>query len=68
MISINEILKLSVSERLLLLEQIWSSIPSEKLSISKIQQQELDKRLERLESGETRFLTWDDVKKNLHKK
>lgn len=68
MISINDILKLSVSERLLLLEQIWSSIPADKVSLSKSQQEELDKRLERMNNGQTRFLTWDEVKKNLHKK
>ncbi|HLC82452.1 MAG TPA: addiction module protein [Bacteroidia bacterium] len=68
MISINEILKLPVSERLLLLEKIWRSIPSDNLSLSNAQENELDRRLERLQKNETKFLTWDEVKKSLHKK
>lgn len=68
MISINEILKLPVSERLLLLEKIWRSIPSDTLSLSSAQENELDKRLERIQKNETQFLTWAEVKKSLHKK
>jgi len=68
MISINEILKLPISERLLLLEKIWNSIPSDNLSLTNVQEMELDRRIERLQKNETKFLTWDEVKKSLHKK
>ena len=65
---IQNILKLSIAERLLLLEKLWDSIPTEEIAISVSQKNELDKRLSRLKKGETKFLTWDEVKKNLHKK
>ncbi len=65
--SIENILKLSIAERLLLLEKIWDSIPENKLTITNAQKTELDKRLARMRSGETKFFTWDDVKKNLHR-
>ncbi len=68
MVSINEILKLSVSEKLLLLEKIWVSIPTEKITITEPQQKELDKRIDRINNGKARFFTWDEIKKNLHKK
>lgn len=68
MISINEILKLSIAERLSLLEKIWSSIPSENITLSESQKKELDSRIERVEDGQAKYLTWDEVKKQLHKK
>ncbi|MFZ5763434.1 MAG: addiction module protein [Thermodesulfobacteriota bacterium] len=43
-----DILKLSVAERILLVEDIWDSIAElpEELALSEAQQQELDRRLE----------------------
>lgn len=61
------ILKLSTAERLLLLEKVWNSIPSNEITMKDSHVKELDKRLSRLKRGETRFFTWDEVKKNLHK-
>lgn len=63
---LENILKLSVAERLLMLEKIWDSIPADKLSISTAQKKELDRRLSRMNKGETKFFTWEEVKKNLH--
>jgi len=65
---IQNILRLSTSERLLLLEKIWDSIPADEININAAQKLELDKRLSRLKRGETKFLTWEEVKKNLHRK
>ena len=67
MISINEILKLSVSERLLLLDKIWNSIPSEKITLNDAQKKELDARIERVENGEAQFFSWKEVKQKLRK-
>lgn len=61
------ILKLSTAERLLLLEELWNSIPSSEIRIKESHKKELDKRLARLKRGETKFFTWEEVKKNLHK-
>lgn len=65
--SSDNIFKLPVAERLLLLEKLWNSIPPDKIAITTAQKAELDKRLARIKKGETKFFTWDDVKKNLHK-
>jgi putative addiction module component (TIGR02574 family) len=64
---INDILKLSVSERILLIEKIWDSLNTDELEISESQKKELDKRLARIKKGETKFYKWDDVKQRLTK-
>ena len=66
--SSDNVFKLSIAERLLLLEKLWDSIPTDKLTVTKAQKAELDKRLLRLEKGETKFFTWDEVKKELKNK
>ncbi len=67
MSNFQNILKLSTAERLLLLEELWNSIPSNEISIKDSHKKELDKRLSRLKRGETKFYTWEEVKKNLRK-
>ena len=64
--SMQEILKLSLAERILIMEKIWDSIEHDNLQISPAQKQELDKRLERFKKGETKFYSWEDIKKELH--
>jgi putative addiction module component (TIGR02574 family) len=64
MSNLQNILKLSIAERLLLLEELWNSIPSGEISIKDSHKKELDKRLARMKRGETRFFTWDEVKRN----
>ncbi|HTA27955.1 MAG TPA: addiction module protein [Bacteroidia bacterium] len=66
--TVQNILKLSTAERLLLLEELWNSIPSSEIAIKDSHKKELDKRLLRMKRGETNFFTWDEVKKNLHHK
>ncbi len=66
--NIQNILQLSTAERLLLLGELWNSIPTDEIKIRDSHIKELDKRLSRMERGETRFFTWDEVKKNLHSK
>lgn len=63
--SIQEIEALSNAEKFLLIEQLWNSIDKQQLPVSEAQQQELDRRLERYASGQTRFYTWDEVKQRL---
>lgn len=68
MVSIQEILKLSIDERILLAETIWDSIvlderlKSEDLPISEAQKEELLSRLRDFESGKSKTYTWDEVK------
>jgi len=65
---IDEILKLSEAERLLAMEKIWDSLDHKKLSINNSQKEELDRRISRYNAGETKFYSWDEVKKELHKR
>ena len=69
-ISIKEIKKLSIAERIILVEKIWDSIPenSEEITISPSDQKKLNKRLELLESGKAKTTTWDNVKNKLRKR
>jgi len=67
MIQIQEILDLSVEERISMIGMIWDSLDHENIKLSDAHQQELDARLARYENGETTFFSWDDIKKELNK-
>jgi len=64
-----EILKLSVAERIQLLEDLWDSIAStpERLPVTDAQKAELDRRRQRFDQGATTVRTWEEVKKNLRR-
>lgn len=66
MIQMQEILELSVAERILMIEKIWDSIDPDSIELQSSQEQELKNRLERYEKGETSFVTWDSIKAELH--
>ncbi len=59
-----EILKLSISERILLVEDIWDSIAEapEEISLTKAQEQELDNRLEAHHKNPTEGSPWAMVR------
>ena len=63
---LNEILELSVAEKLLAIEKIWDSINSEELSTPDSHKEEISKRLDRYKSGKTQFHIWEEIKKDLH--
>ena len=65
MININEILKLSSSERILLIEKIWDSLNTKELSLAEEHKRELDKRILRMQNGQTKFFSWEEVKSGL---
>ena len=65
MIQLAEILKLSVADRMSLIEEIWNSIDHQNLSVTEAHKKELDNRLKRLAEGKTKFTTWEEVKRNL---
>lgn len=64
-----EILKLSVAERIQLLEDLWDSIAStpDQLPVTEAQKAELDRRRQRFEQGTTTTRTWEEVKENLRR-
>lgn len=62
-----EILELSVAERISMIETIWETIDKSDLEITPEQKQELDRRLDRFEKGETTFVSWDEIKKEFFK-
>jgi putative addiction module component (TIGR02574 family) len=67
MIKMQEILDLSVAERILMIEKIWDSINPNDIQLSVSHEQELDARLARYKKGETSFFSWDEIKNELNK-
>ncbi len=65
MTEIEEILKLSPAEKILLIEKIWESVPHEAINVTESQRSEMKERLERYQTGKTKFYTWDQIKKEL---
>ncbi|MBS1526595.1 MAG: addiction module protein [Bacteroidetes bacterium] len=65
MVKLEDILELSVAERILMIERIWDSIDHDQIDLSNSQKEELDRRLARYERGETAFVSWEDVKSEL---
>lgn len=61
---ISDILELSVSERILAVEDIWDSIAEvpDSISLSKAQRKELDKRLEAYRKNPDAGSPWEEVK------
>ncbi len=67
--SLKDILKLSIAERILLVEEIWNSIASEPQeeasSLTIAQKKEIDRRLALYRSGQTKTYSWKEVKATL---
>ncbi len=68
MTEVDQIIKLSVAERILAVEKIWESITPEDLTTSQPQKDEMSRRLARYREGKTKFFTWEEVKSEMHKK
>ena len=62
-----ELLNLSVAERIQLVEDLWDSVAQkpEDVVITAAQIEELDRRLERFSQGETPTRSWEEVKESL---
>lgn len=56
---------MSVEERIEMVEAIWNSIEEDtigkQLPVSAEQQEEIERRLDRYERGESKLYTWDEV-------
>jgi putative addiction module component (TIGR02574 family) len=66
---LEDILQLSVSERIQLAEDIWDSIAAnpEALPLTDAERQELDRRLESYARNPDEGIAWDDLKKQVRK-
>lgn len=66
-VDLREILKLSVAERLQLVEDIWDSIASspEVLPVTEAQKQELDRRLAEYRANPTAGRSWEELRASL---
>ena len=66
MVDIKDIKKLSVEERILMVEEIWDSIAedttSKELQIPEDEKQEILKRFEEFKSGKQKTYSWEEVK------
>ena len=60
----NEIKKLSIAERILLVEEIWDSIAreNEAFELTSAQKKELDKRSESFATSPSQGRSWEDIK------
>jgi putative addiction module component (TIGR02574 family) len=63
-ITANDLMNLSVTERLRLVEELWDSIAlvPEAVELTAAQRRELDERLERYRQDEEAGSPWQDVK------
>ncbi len=65
--SIDEIKQLDITERILLVEEIWDSIAKEQahLGLSEYEKEVLDIRLASLEESPDDLISWDEIKNRL---
>ncbi len=68
MISIDEILKLSPSEKILLVEKVWDSISASDIAIPESHIAESRRRLEAIRKGEVTLSSWDEVRKRIRER
>ena len=70
MIRIEDILQLSIDERLDLVEQIWDSITAsdEPLPLTEAQRAELDRRMQAHVQNPGEVETWDEVKSKIQRR
>ncbi len=56
--------RLSVADRIALVQEIWDSIAAspEEVPLTEAQKQEFDRRLADLEGNPNNVLTWDEIK------
>jgi putative addiction module component (TIGR02574 family) len=65
--SIDEIKRLDITERILLVEEIWDSIVQEEehLGLSDYEKKVLDERLRLLKDTPNMCLSWNEIKKRV---
>ena len=65
--SIDEIKQLDITERILLVEEIWDSIAQEQeqVSLSEYEKKVLDERLASLENDQDDLMSWNELKSKI---
>ena len=65
--SIDEIKQLDITERILLVEEIWDSIAKEQenVGLSSYEKEVLDMRLASLEKNSENLMSWDEIKNKI---
>ncbi|SPF50198.1 conserved hypothetical protein [Syntrophobacter sp. SbD1] len=63
----SEMKKLSVAERILMVEELWDSIAAEQesLQLTEAQKTELDRRLNSREASPDEGKSWEEIKRRL---
>ena len=69
-VPIEELLKLTVAERVLLVEDLWDSIAAdpEGLPLTDQQKREIDRRLAEHDEDPSSAVPWEQVRERLYKK
>jgi putative addiction module component (TIGR02574 family) len=62
---LDEIMKLSPEERILLVEKIWDTLNPQDISIPQSHIAETRRRLEAIKRGEVSLSTWDEVRNRI---
>lgn len=60
-----DLLKLSLSERLLLAQDLWDSLNSEDISLTEWQKVELDRRKAAYQANPDSGRSWEDVQRHI---
>jgi putative addiction module component (TIGR02574 family) len=65
--TLNEIVALSIEERISLVQDIWDSIAAEQAStdLTEMQKQELDRRTADYEMNPDNVMTWEEIKASI---
>ena len=65
--SIDEIKTLDITERIILVEEIWDSIANEQdsLGLSEYEKEILDARLASLKKNPDNLISWDEIKNKI---
>jgi putative addiction module component (TIGR02574 family) len=60
--NVQNILALSVADRLQMLEQIWTSLTPSEIPLPDWQKEELDRRIVEMDKGDVTYRTWQQIK------
>ena len=65
--TLNEIVALSIEDRISLVQAIWDSIAAEQVypDLTAAQKQELDRRINDYEGNPDKVLTWEEIKSSV---
>lgn len=64
----DEIVRLSVSERLALISQLWDSLDDNQVSLTVAQREELDQRLDSFDQDLEDTVTWAELRTELEQR